>query len=96
MPEAMVEGFNPCFSGTTTYTFSIGAAASSRTKFQSLFFWNHHLYLFIFRHKWPAPKSFNPCFSGTTTYTIDGGKGKIVTESFNPCFSGTTTYTSQG
>ena len=67
--DVLLRSFNPCFSGTTTYTPQTMRVLIKETKFQSLFFWNHHLYphpRFFQLIAWP---SFNPCFSGTTTYT---------------------------
>jgi len=111
-------GFNPCFSGTTTYTKEFNSflisglivsilvflepplilksrifSGSFFILFQSLFFWNHHLYtekqlrdalelakfqsLFFWNHHLYSVKSLLPDNE----------------DCFNPCFSGTTTYT---
>jgi len=110
--------FNPCFSGTTTYTRDPASPTPSGhrvsilvflepplilpprltdesvvSEFQSLFFWNHHLYQPCLSRKKRCCKSFNPCFSGTTTYTPSFTDLSSKASSFNPCFSGTTTYT---
>ncbi len=113
--------FNPCFSGTTTYTRDPASPTPSGhrvsilvflepplilpprltdesvvSEFQSLFFWNHHLYQPCLSRKKRCCKSFNPCFSGTTTYTPSFTDLSSKASSFNPCFSGTTTYTQAG
>ena len=47
--------------------------------FQSLFFWNHHLYKRALEVLTIAPIGFNPCFSGTTTYTQTRSRGETGT-----------------
>ena len=95
MIEAILERcFNPCFSGTTTYTNPYFFFHQFRTLFQSLFFWNHHLYgcrNFHGKHRWAVVSILvflEPPLIPLTTSTID-----TWAVSFNPCFSGTTTYT---
>ena len=86
-------GFNPCFTGTSSHTFSVFGKVLKGAVFQSLFYWNLLSYASIRQFYDFKFFSFNPCFTGTSSHTRALPAQLAMYFCFNPCFTGTSSHT---